>query len=700
MLLKLLTQPNVKLFLEIGVIAIVFFMLYALTKRIKNRVRKIRKREYDLYRKYSRYLTIGVLMLSLSYGCQSKLEGIDTPENLEVQELPYKINNNSGALSSRITYINRTATIEPLVSGLNTDRNASDVNGAQEMYYWEHVAEVDPLVIEGITLSATHITLSDNKAYVSYHRQGNNHKGAVEIIDLTNANFPSIVSQATFASSDINAVTSGYTSNSSNLKVWLAMSDATHGAQLYELETTGDNFTENFRRVNLSNIIDGSGVSASANGIAVTNNFLYVTSGKTHGGTVVLSKNDLSAVDHESYSDAKYVAVNGTSNGSGIVSLVTGDNASVKVGTVGNELNSTSYDIGSIFHQNVVETYRGKSTMEFSPLNNNHLYIAKGKDGIAMVNISSGSILNESKGTMLVVGNTNGVTTDGDYIYAANGSDGISIAPHPSSGEDIMPFFHWDMAEEDASANYIIADGEWVFVAKGGGGFKILRKRTKDEYKTITTYNNMGTPDGMEEDIEVCSELLPNIYANVLPERENALTAHPEYFDGTVKDLHISEETELYLTFIDEGAGYKNVLGYYTYQEGNPPSNVDQLDKIVIFPNASAQGSGGQLVRGNTMRLLGTFQPGTVVGFFVIANGWRNGSITDGYYTQHTDIDFNLSGRQQSIIFFDQTCNSTVIAFEDITVPNGDNDFNDAIFEITASNPNALATDTFVQIND
>lgn len=704
MLLKLLTQPNSEYLLKTVGFAIMTFgallAVYKLVKFMKGRTKEIKKREYNMYIAYSKKMAASTLIVLLILSCQSKIEDVESLETLEVQEFPYKINNNSGALSSRITYINRTATIEPLISGLNTDRSTSNVNGAQEMYYWEHVAEVDPLVIDGVTLSATHITLSDNRAYVSYHRQGNNHRGAVEIIDLSNANFPSIVSQATFLSSDINAVTSGYTSNSSNLKVWLAMSDATHGAQLYELETTGDAFTENFRRANLSNIIDGSGVSASANGIAVTDNYLYVTSGKTYGGTVVLNKSDLSAVDHESYSDAKYVAVNGTVNGSGVVSLVTGDNASVKVATVGTDLNSTSYDIGSIFHQNVVQTYRGKSTMEFSPLNNNHLYIAKGKDGIAMVDITSGSILNESKGTMLVVGNTNGVSTDGDYIYAANGSDGISIAPHPSSGEEIMPFFHWDMDEDDASANYIVADGEWVFVAKGGGGFKILRKRTKDEYKTITTYNNMGTPDGMEEDVEVCSELLPNIYANVLPEQQNAMVAHPEYFANPVKDLHIQEETELYLTFIDEGAGYKNVLGYYTYQEGSVPTSADQLDKIVIFPNASAQGSGGELVRGNTMRLLGTFEPGTVVGFFVIANGWRNGSITDGYYSQHTDINFNLSGRQQSIIFFDQTCNSTVIAFEDITVPNGDNDFNDAIFEIRASNPAALDTSSFVQIND
>ena len=550
MLLKLLTQPNSQIFLEIGRIAIVsvlaFYALIKLVQLAKNKTREIKRQEYNIYMKYTKALMAKMLILFVIIGCQSKLEDIDTLETTEVEEFPYKINNNSGSLSSRITYINRTATIEPLVSGLNTDRSASDVNGAQEMYYWEHVAEVAPLVIDGITLSATHITLNDSRAYVSYHRQGNNHKGAVEIIDLSNANFPSIVSQATFLSSDINAVTSGYTNNSSNLKVWLAMSDATHGAQLYELEATGDNFIENYRRVNLSNIIDGTGVSASANGIAVTNNYLYITSGKTHGGTVVLNKNSLSTIDHESYSDAKYVAVNGTSNGSGVVSLVTGDNASIKVATVRGNLSSTSYDIGSIFHQNVVETYRGKSTMEFSPMNNNHLYIAKGKDGIAMVDIRNGSILNESKGTMLVVGNTNGISTDGDYIYAANGSDGISIAPHPSSGEEIMPFFHWDMDEDDASANYIIADGEWVFVAKGGGGFKILRKRVKDEYKTITTYNNMGTPDGMEEDIEVCSELLPNIYANVLPEQQNAMTAHPEYFQNTVKELRISEETKLY----------------------------------------------------------------------------------------------------------------------------------------------------------
>lgn len=613
-------------------------------------------------------------------------------------ESNFVVNNNRTELSEKITYINRTATIKPVISSTNSDRNSVILNGAQEQFYWEYVAEVAPLEINGEILSATHISIENQTAFVTYHKQGDMHLGAVEIINLSNPNFPQITSQATFQNADINAVNSE-SIDSNNSVVWLALSDRDKGSQLYELQEINGQFSSSFRRVNISNQFNSTGVSASANGIAKTSNYLYITSGKSYGGVVQLNKNDFTLVDFESFSNAKYVAVNNLNNESSLVSLETGDNAKIRVSNISNELESTTFDIGEILHQNVQETYRGKSTMEFSPLNSNQIYIAKGKDGVALVDITTGTTLYNTKGTMLVTGNSNGVSVDFDYVYKANGSDGISISPHPSENdENILPIFYWDLNAEDASANYIKSNGEWVFVAKGGGGFKILRKREKDEYKTITTYNNNGKPDGLEPDLEVCSTLLPNIYNGILPERQNAMVAHPEYFENPLKQITIQEETELYLTFLDEGAGYKNVLGYYTYNENELPETSDLVDKIVIFPNASAEGSGGELERGNTMRLLGTFQPGTVVSFFLIANGWRNGSITDGFYSQHTDIDYNLSGKQQSLIFYDSTCNSVVIAFEDISVPNGDNDFNDAIFEITSSNPEALNTSSMIQI--
>lgn len=646
-----------------------------------------------------------IILFSIS-SCQeiieNDLEEIQTNE--EIENIDFSINNNESNLSSRITYVNRTATITPIINDSNYSKKGSpknkSINGSEELYYWEHVADVEPLVLNNKALSVTHIALDNDKAYISYHKQGDEHFGAIETIDLNNPNYPSITSRAIFPNADINAISSDISNSNANNKVWLAMSSSKNGAQLFEINTENGLFTNEHRRVNLSNIFD-NGISASANGIASTDNFLYVTSGKTHGGTVKLNKSNLKALDFQTYQNAKYITSNGSASNSIIASLITGDNAVLKTNKISEDLNSTGFEIGEIFHQNVEETYRGKSTMEFSPKNNNNLYIAKGRKGIGLYDVTNGNLLNESKGTMLVAGNTNAVSTDIDYIYAANGSDGISISPHPTAtNEDITPIFYWDLADEDASANYIVADGEWVFVAKGKGGFKILRKRTKDEYKTITTYDNNGKPDGLEQDKIVCSTLLPNIYNNVLPERQNAMTAHPEYFSNPVKNLIIKEKTELTLTFIDEGAGYKNVLGYYTYNENEPVANQNLLDKIVIFPNASAKGSGGELIRGNTMRLLGEFEPGTVIGFFLIANGWRNGSITDGYYSQHTDINYNRSNRQQSIIFYDSNCESIVITFEDISVPNGDNDFNDAIFQITSSNPDALEVESFNQIGE
>ena len=79
------------------------------------------------------------------------------------------------------------------------------------------------------------------------------------------------------------------------------------------------------------------------------------------------------------------------------------------------------------------------------------------------------------------------------------------------------------------------------------------------------------------------------------------------------------------MTFIAEGASVKNTLGFYTYEGNNLPAK-DNLKRTVIYPNASMLGSGGELVRGNTLTLLGENYPAnTTFGFFLFAGGW-NGS--------------------------------------------------------------------------
>ncbi len=616
----------------------------------------------------------------------SKDEGIG---NDPITEVDVEFRSLNG--TDRMQLINRSILPKVTEDYLNgsSSRNGSNVNNQQD-YFWTWVAKVTSPTIEGELLSATHCAILGNRAYVSYHKQGNEHLGALEIIDITNPESPTVIKQVNFLFADINAVTV-----ESQNAIWLAASHSKHGATVYKIDALSDNYD----RINLSNLMEDDVVTASANGIAFTNQYLIVSAGKTYGGHFILNKQTYDLEYMESYSDAKYVCVNGNNDSATYASLITGNNASVRTGTTNSFELSNEFDVTDITHTNVEATYRGKNTMYFDPNNSERVYVASGLNGLKVYDINTGTLATESKGTMLIEGNTNGVAIDDNYMYIANGADGIAISEHLNGNELINPMFLWDMNEQPASANYVTAQNDWIFVCKGQGGFNILYKQDKAPYITVSPYDDSGRPIVMEEDEEVCSELLPNLFSAVLPETQNALINHPEYFQHPTKNIHVKEQAEVTVTFINEGAGYKNVLGYYAYDINNPPQTVDDLVKIVIFPNASAQGSGGQLERGNTMRLLGEFEADTMIGFFVISDGWRNNEITDGIYTQHTDANLNGNNFQQSIIFHDNNCNSTIICFEDISVPNGDKDYNDAIFQVRANPASAIDSSDYIQIN-
>ena len=162
----------------------------------------------------------------------------------------------------------------------------------------------------------------------------------------------------------------------------------------------------------------------------------------------------------------------------------------------------------------------------------------------------------------------------------------------------------------------------------------------------------------------IAPEVVGNIVSLKLPEGQNALINSPEYFDNPNSSFLLESDAQVEVTFLHEGAGFKNTLGYYTYNISSPPSSIDELDKIIIFPNSSASGSGGELIPGNTVEVLGTFSEGTVFGFYLVSYGWRN-ELTDGFYTQYSDWQFNENNLQQNLIFYDADCDAFVLCFED-----------------------------------
>jgi hypothetical protein len=209
---------------------------------------------------------------------------------------------------------------------------------------------------------------------------------------------------------------------------------------------------------------------------------------------------------------------------------------------------------------------------------------------------------------------------------------------------------------------------------------------------------------------------------------------HPSVLNASVSkgDISIgSTPTNIYLTFVDEHAGYTNTIGYYFYiidQNGDKQliDNVNNDDApsyhnnyyhpTIIFPNASHIGKSdnssptekqdhGQLKCGDQRQLKGnnpdySFQ-NINIGFFLIPNGWT--TVNDGVVLDpslnilysspelnpnyiHNSSNQDNNGIQSVIYNID---NHYILGFEDIERPNIINDqiadFNDILFYISSN---------------
>lgn len=240
----------------------------------------------------------------------------------------------------------------------------------------------------------------------------------------------------------------------------------------------------------------------------------------------------------------------------------------------------------------------------------------------------------------------------------------------------------------------------------------------------------------------VINNVDPNLIRTIetsLPERSNnsptVFDSFPNILDGNNDIVVDSTETTLTVSFISEGAGYLNSLGYYFYYVDTNGDHIiltnadDNLDfsngyymPTIVFPNASFSRSGGDLQSGGTRILKGNLSNGKFqninIGFFLISNGWKttgNGYLSTGTgYVMHTtpslnanyDLDnmtiemnnaiSNANNQEeidtitstyksdyrrgiQSIILFYITEVSWILTFEDILRPSGDSDYNDLV---------------------
>jgi hypothetical protein len=218
-------------------------------------------------------------------------------------------------------------------------------------------------------------------------------------------------------------------------------------------------------------------------------------------------------------------------------------------------------------------------------------------------------------------------------------------------------------------------------------------------FNYLGTYSSNGTPDYLESPGDNVSTETLELINNALPETFQVPSYNPHYItSGYDSDIFVTQQTDVFMTFVDEGAGFRNVIGFYTYDLDNPPTTAPEAEDItIIFPNNSKLGSGGGLQAGDKVKL-GTFDAGTGIGFVVLANGWNGSRVTNGYWRLFSNPNFNpesdISKRHHNVLIKDDDHELVILGFEDINREHSwcDHDFNDALYYITATNYSDITT--------
>lgn len=355
------------------------------------------------------------------------------------------LNSDINALNQRINFSN--SGVLDMVGA-----TSGKMTGAASDFPLTLVAEINAPTYNGHTLRATHVDVANQYAYVSYNTEGETYLGAIDVINISNPNNPQLVVQAIFPNSDISAVSynngelfiAGSTSIDSNPALTSPAFAAKMPLQNGLLTT---NYTPNTILGNVATDIFAN--SSKYYAVSGYNGELvrYNRSGNTFEAAIPVA--DLRALGSV---DNKIVVLSGTQG--------------VKV-----------YDANSFALQNAFTTSQdvsdAKRTIGFA--DNNRVLVSEGYNGLGVYNYATGNKLQTITIPTNVAGVevqdivTNAVSVNNNKAFVANGAAGLYI--YNTAGTlsllGSLPL--------NGSSNYVKSAGDYIFVANGNGGLKIIK---------------------------------------------------------------------------------------------------------------------------------------------------------------------------------------------------------------------------------
>lgn len=371
-----------------------------------------------------------------------------------------EVNNNLSNLNKRISFEGSgVLTINNTIGKSNITKAASDFPIVQ-------IAEVNAPVDElGRQLQANHVYVNDKYAYVAYTTQGETYSGAVDVIDISDPYKPKIITSALIKNTDITSLT--YTNGQLLLGAATDIDkdpDLSSPSVVIVMQLDNGLLTEKYTIVPLQGQVTTDIVANGNAFFSVSGDkgslFKNTLGNNQQVGTVV--QEDLRSV--LLYND-EVITLSGTQG----VQIYKENNLGFARSF------ATSTDVQG-----------AKRTMD---VHQQKLIVAEGFKGAGVYAISTGQKL---QSLPIIAGPNNGldpndivtnaVSVNDDKTFVANGAAGISVYKTENQ-------LDWlGRIDINGSSNYIKSKGDYIYVASGRGGLKIIKIEGKSNAINCTGY--------------------------------------------------------------------------------------------------------------------------------------------------------------------------------------------------------------------
>lgn len=359
---------------------------------------------------------------------------------------------------------------EDIISGKSASSGKVDEAGD---YPLTLVAQISPPSFSGgENLTATHVHVDGNYAYVSYNTAQEGYVGAIDIINISNPLEPTVTSRLYYSNADVNSVeyNDGYVYAVGGLDSEKSV-QATSNSYVAKIPVSGGT-------MNTTAIIYGFQEGFNSTDIEVTPIHVVVSSG-ADGTITVYDKRDLSIVREKPFQDLRSVAMD---NGQFAVL-----DASKGVSILDSELN--------IIKEIAVSTDFGAGTKRTLAFNGDEVLVSEGSKGAGLYSVSSSSlieyipILIDPNSTSSEDRETNAVAMNEEVILMANGGAGLCLSEDIGNGSDLV-----GIIELEGSINYVESKDDYIFAASGKEGLQIIKlNRTSqslvEECASLSTYS-------------------------------------------------------------------------------------------------------------------------------------------------------------------------------------------------------------------